>query len=94
MEIAIVVLSVVGVMLFGYFLVNRMDVFLKRNGTPGETQARDDEESPPFGEASRPSSSPDAERVRQTFENDGVWFSDSGSAPPEDKEKPRRWKKR
>ena len=95
MWVAIVALSVVGVMLFGYYLVHRMDLFLRRKkGAPSVPQTRDDGDYPPLGGSSRPSVSPDAERARRTFENDGVWVSDGGSEEPEDEPPPRRGKKR
>ena len=61
-----IILSVLGVMIFGFFLVKRMDVFLRKNGTAPERAGRDDD-APAFGTS-------DAERSRRAFEREGVWI--------------------
>ena len=64
--VVVIVLSVLGVMVFGFFLVKRMDVFLKKNGTAPERAGRD-------GDASASEKS-DAARSRREFEREGVWI--------------------
>ena len=64
--VIVIVLSVLGVMVFGFFLVKRMDVFLKKNGAAPEPKGRD-------GDAPDPAGS-DAARSRREFEREGVWI--------------------
>ena len=64
--VVVIVLSVLGVMVFGFFLVKRMDVFLKKNGTAPERAGHD-------GDASASEKS-DAARSRREFEREGVWI--------------------
>lgn len=64
--VVVIALSVLGVMVFGFFLVKRMDVFLKKNGTAPERAGCG-------GDASASEKS-DAARSRREFEREGVWI--------------------
>ncbi len=76
--VVVIVLSVLGVMVFGFFLVKRMDVFLKKNGTAPEQAGRD-------GDASASEKS-DAARSRREFEREGVWIREENGETDEKKD--------
>lgn len=76
--VVVIVLSVLGVMVFGFFLVKRMDVFLKKNGAAPEPKGRD-------GDAPDPAGS-DAGHVRREFEREGVWIREENGETDEKKD--------
>ena len=76
--IVAIILSVIGVMVFGFFLVKRMDFFLKKNGAAPEPKGRD-------GDAPDPAGS-DAGRVRREFEREGVWIREENGETDEKKD--------